>query len=100
MISKSIATSKYNYYECQYLKYMVHLNPCNKLNYVIPIRLYLFSSIQPCRRAPALSESGNVNVTSLKHELQFKLKVKVTIHDLTGIPSNENKPLFCVFEVS
>ena len=62
--------------------------------------MLFYFTINTTRRAPVLSESGNVNVTSLKHDLQFKLKAKVTIHDLTGIPSSENKPLFCVFEVS
>lgn len=52
------------------------------------------------RRGPALSESGIVNVASLRQDLQFKLKVKVTIHDLTGLPASDNKPFFCVFEVS
>ncbi len=39
------------------------------------------------------------DIRRTKQDLNFKLKVTVTIHDLTAIPSNENRPLFCVFEV-
>ena len=33
-----------------------------------------------------------------KQELQFQLKVKVTIHEAMNL--TETKPVFCVFEVS
>ncbi|XP_064386073.1 calcium-dependent secretion activator 2-like isoform X3 [Halichondria panicea] len=49
------------------------------------------------QRSAVLTESGSTTVA--KQDLQFKLKVTVTLHDLTAIPSNENRPLFCVFEV-
>ena len=57
---------------------------------------YLYWSCD-IRRSAVLTESGSTTVA--KQDLQFKLKVTVTLHDLTAIPSNENRPLFCVFEV-
>ncbi len=45
------------------------------------------------------SNVGLADTGYSKQDLLFKLKVTVTIHELTAIPSNQNKPLFCVFEV-
>lgn len=45
-----------------------------------------------------MAEAGNVSVS--KQDLQFNLKVKVTIHDISDLqPAYEGKPLFFVFGV-
>ena len=59
--------------------------------------MYRHVSCDPGRRGSVLTESGNFTVA--KQDVQFKLKVTVTIHELTDIPSNENRRLFCAFEV-
>ena len=45
-----------------------------------------------------MSETGNIALT--KQDLQLKLQVNVTIHEVCHLPNMEGKPVFCVFEVT